>query len=473
MKLGASLSHRQTQKLVMTQDLRQSIELLSLSTLELSDKIQNELLENPLLDELGVDEKTKMPELFSIDEVKRLEKLNHEKSTDVNWQDSYSLEGPRTYDSEASDRNQKYIESSTRGETLEEHLLNQLRLIKLTKLEFEIGEVLISMIDDKGFITDDLTLVAKEMGYPEPKLRRVLQVINELDPIGIGAKDMQETLLIQGRILFPENTLLHQLIGEFLSDLEKVDYKKIAKNLKITEEEILSLARLIKKLEPYPATTYQGRKIDYVVADVVVKEVGNEFNIFINDEWLPKLTIQEEYKELLGQKLPPKEKEYFQTKYSSAQWLIRSIQQRRQTLQRVVSCIIDFQVDFFRGGIGFIKPLTLKEVAEKLGLHESTISRITTNKYIQTTWGIFELKWFFSSGVKSAEGGKESSKKIHEIIRNLVKEEDEQNPLSDQDIVELMEKKGIEIARRTVAKYRKVLRILPSNERKRISSLKG
>ncbi|MDF3821490.1 RNA polymerase factor sigma-54 [Leptospira sp. 96542] len=473
MKIGATITHRQTQRLVMTQDLRQSIELLSMSTLELSDKIQNELLENPLLEEVGLDEKTKMPELFSFEEVKRLEKLSHEKSTDVNWQETYSIEGPKSYDQEASDRNQKYIESSSRGETLEEHLLNQLRLVRLTKKEFEIGEFLISMIDDKGFITEDLSLVSAEMGYSESKLKSVLKFIHELDPIGIGAKDVRESLLIQAKILFPENSLLHQLIGEYLSDLEKVDYKKIAKNLKITEDEIMVLARFIKKLEPYPATLYQGRRVDYVVPDVVIKQISSEFNIFINDEWLPKLSIQEEYKELLGTKLPPPEKEYFQTKYSSAQWLIRSIQQRRQTLQKVVSCIIDFQVDFFRGGIEFVKPLTLKEVAEKLNLHESTISRITTNKYVQTTWGIFELKWFFSSGVRSTEGGKESSKKIHEIIRNLVKDEDENNPLSDQDIVDLMEKKGIEIARRTVAKYRKVLRILPSNQRKRISSLKG
>ncbi|WP_411822719.1 RNA polymerase factor sigma-54 [Leptospira sp. 'Mane'] len=473
MKLGNSLSQRQTQRLVMTHDLRQSIELLSLSTLELSDKIQNELMENPMLDEIGLDEKPKMPELFSYEEVKRIEKLNHEKSTDVNWQETYSIEGPRTYNQEASDRNQKYIESTTRVESLEEHLLGQLRLMRLTNSEFEMGEVLISMIDEKGFLDHDLNEIAKEMNYSEVKLRKVLKLINELDPIGIGARDIQETLLIQARILFPDNILLHKLIDEFLNDLEKIDYKKIAKNLRITEDEVSQLARFIKKLEPYPATLYQGKKTDYVVPDVVVKEIGGEFNIFINDEWLPKLAIQDEYKELLNTKLPAADKEYFQTKFSSAQWLIRSIQQRRQTLQRVVSSIIDFQVDFFRGGITNIKPLTLKEIAEKLGLHESTISRITTNKYIQTTWGIFELKWFFSSGVKSMEGGKESSKKIHEIIRNLVKAEDDTNPLSDQDIVEIMEKKGIEIARRTVAKYRKVLKILPSNQRKRISSLKG
>jgi RNA polymerase sigma-54 factor len=473
MKLGNSLTQRQSQKLVMTHDLRQSIELLSLSTLELSDKIQNELLENPMLDEVGLDEKQKMPELFSFEEVKRIEKLNHEKSTDVNWQESYSLEGPKSYNQEASDRNQKYIESTSRGISLEEHLLSQLRLIKLTKQEFQIGEVLVSMIDEQGFIKQDLNELSVVMKFPEPKILKVLKLIQELDPIGIGARGIQETLLVQARILFPENKVLHMLINEFLNDLERIDYKKIARTLSITEDEVSQLARLIKKLEPYPATLYQGKKVDYVVPDVVVKQIGNEFNIFINDEWLPKLSIQDEYKELLSTKLPPAEKEYFQTKYSSAQWLIRSIQQRRQTLQRVVSSIIDFQVDFFRGGITNIRPLTLKEIAEKLNLHESTISRITTNKYIQTTWGIFELKWFFSSGVKSTEGGKESSKKIHEIIRNLVKDEDDENPLSDQDIVDLMEKKGIEIARRTVAKYRKVLRILPSNQRKRIGSLKG
>ncbi|WP_108973481.1 RNA polymerase factor sigma-54 [Leptospira ryugenii] len=473
MKLGNTITQRQTQKLIMTQDLRQSIELLSLSTLELSDKIQNELLENPMLEELGVDEKQKMPELFSIEEVKRIEKLNHEKSTDINWQESYSIDGPGRLNQEASDRNQKYIESTTKGISLEDHLLSQLRLMDLSKQEFQIAEVLVSMIDEQGFIKEDLAILAKEMNLPFSKIKKVIQLIHELDPIGIGAKDVQETLLVQAKILYPNNDVLYQLISDSLGDLEKFDYKKIAKSLRVTEDDVISLARLMKKLEPYPATLYQGKKVDYVVPDVVVKQIGSEFNIFINDEWLPKLSIQDEYKELLNTKLPPTEKEYFQTKYSSAQWLIRSIQQRRHTLQRVVSSIIDFQIDFFRGGIGFIKPLTLKEIAEKLNLHESTISRITTNKYIQTNWGIFELKWFFSSGVKSLEGGKESSKKIHEIIRNLVKDEDEKNPLSDQDIVDLMEKKGIEIARRTVAKYRKVLKILPSNQRKKIGTHKG
>lgn len=457
----------------MTQDLRQSIELLSLSTLELSDKIQSELLENPLLEDLSLDEKAKMPELFSIDEVRRLEKLNHQKSTEGDWQGNFSLDRASRLDTEASDRNQKYIESSTRSETLEEHLLNQLRLVDISKTEYELGEILVSMIDEKGFISFDLSEVAREMKLNETKLRKVLRIIQELDPIGIGAKDMQETLLVQARIIFPENTLLHKLISDFLLDIERMDYKRIAKLLNASEEEVITLAKLIKKLQPYPAQLFQGRRVDYVVPDVIIKEVGKEFSILLNDEWLPKLSIQKEYKDLLQTKLPAGDKEYFQTKFSSATWLIRSIQQRRQTLQRVVSCIIDFQIDFFRGGIGQVKPLTLKEVAEKLGLHESTISRITTNKYVQTNWGIFELKWFFSSGVRSSEGGKESSKKIHEIIRNLVKEEDESNPLSDQDIVDLMGKKGIEIARRTVAKYRKVLKILPSNERKKISSLKG
>ncbi len=471
MKLGTELALKQSQRLVMTNDLRQSIELLSLSTLELADKIQNELMENPLLDEITTEEKPKTPELFSIEEVRRIEKINHEKSTDINWQESYSIDGPKGFDPDAGDRNQKFLESSSKVVTLEEHLLSQLRLMNLTKGEFATAEILLSMLDEHGFINQNIPEIAKEFKVSEARIKKVLKLIQELDPVGVGTKNITETLLVQARVLYPHNSVLTSLIKNHIGDLEKFDYKKIAKYLNIMEEDVSNLARLVKRLQPYPASLFQTKKPDYVVPDVLVKEVSGEFNVFINDEWLPKLSVHDEYKEMMNTKLSPVEREYFQTKLSSAQWIIKSIQQRRHTLHRVVSCIIDFQIEFFRSGIVNMRPLTLKDIAEKLSLHESTISRITTNKYVQTTWGIFELKWFFSSGVKSLEGGKESSKKIQEMIKTLVKEEKAEEPLSDQEIVDHMQKKGIEIARRTVAKYRKILKILPFNQRKRANHL--
>jgi RNA polymerase sigma-54 factor len=473
MNLGTQLVQKQSQKLVMTQDLRQSIELLALSTLELSDKIQSELLENPLLEDTNLEEKTKQPELYSLTEVRSIEKSNYLKDTEMNWGDNYSIENPKFYDTDASDRNQKYIESSSVPTSLSEHLLEQLRLLNVTKKDLYIGEVLISIIDDKGFINVSIDELSKEMNITVKNLEKVRKLIHELDPIGIGAFNIQETLLIQAKILNPENTILHEIIKDHLVDLEKFDYKKISKSIKITEDEVMENARFIKKLEPYPATLYQGKKTDYVIPDVIINQEGDEFSIFINDEWLPKLIINKDHKNFLNSYSTTEDKEFISNKLNSANWLIRSVNQRKQTLFKTVTAIIEAQRDFFIHGISHTEPLTLKDISEKTNLSESTISRITTNKYIQTKWGIFELKWFFSSGVKSTEGGKASSKKIHDMILEMIKNEKEENPLSDQDIVDEMTKKGIEIARRTVAKYRKILHILPSNQRKRISHFKG
>lgn len=471
--LGQQLVQKQTQKLVMTADLRQSIELLPLSTLELADKIQAELIDNPLLEEVFNPEKSKTPEIYSVTEVREKEKRELTKSTEGNLTDIYSIEGPYRYDNEARDKNQSMIEASPIREKLSDHLLSQLRLLDLNEEEIEIGEILISMLDDHGFITTPLDEIAKEMNLNLKLLKKVIHNIQQLDPIGIGATNIQETLLIQAEILKPEDTNLHILLREHFKDLEKLDYKKISKAMKISEEKVEQIAKTIKKLEPYPATLFNSKKIDYIVPDVVVTETDGEFTIHINDEWIPKISVNKEYKSVLMKSCTPQDKEFITTRVNSAQWLIRSINQRRQTLYKVMNSIIDFQIDFFRHGINNLKPLTLKDIADKLNMHESTISRITTNKYVQTSWGILELKWFFSSGLKSAEGGKESSKKIHDMIRNLVKEENEDNPLSDQDIVDIMGKRGIEIARRTVAKYRKILKILPSNRRKRIRDLKA
>ncbi|MCB1190251.1 MAG: RNA polymerase factor sigma-54 [Leptospiraceae bacterium] len=473
MSLSPQLIPKQTQKLIMTQGLRQSIELLPLSTIELADKIQEELMENPLLDEIYNPEFSNEPEIFPLNEVIKKEKKELIKNSDVSWQDTFTIDRPGRYNDDASDKKQKFIESSPIKESLCDHLFSQLRLYDLTDYELDVGYILITMIDDKGFITLPLKEVSSEMNIDISVIKKVLKEIQTLDPLGIGSKDIQETLLIQAMTLLPKDKILHKFIKNHFYDLEKLDYKKISREMKIPEEMVEEKAKIIKKLEPYPATLYTNKKTDYIIPDVLVQETEGEFNIMINDEWIPKLSINDNYKKEIVKVKDPTDKEFFSNKMNSAQWLIRSINQRRQTLFKVVNSIIEFQIDFFRKGINFVKPLTLKDVAEKLNMHESTISRITTNKYVQTNWGILELKWFFSSGLKSTEGGKESSKKIFDIIQNLIKGEDFENPLSDQDIVNIMDEKGIEIARRTVAKYRKILKILPSNRRKRLNNLKS
>ncbi len=464
---------KQTQKLSMTTELRQSIELLPLSTIELAEKIKSELIENPMLEEIETGEK-KEPETYSVSEIRNLEKLEHQKNTDINYSDIYSIEKTSyTYDQDASDRNQKMIESSVKSENLSDYLISQFRLLDSTDEEIYIAEILISMIDEKGFIVDDLDQITKEMNLSLKKTNLVLKKIHNLDPIGIGAKNIEETLLIQAIILKPEEENLHTLIKFHFKDLEKLDYKKISKSMKISEEKVELLAKQVKKLEPFPANSFNPKKTDYVIPDVVISESEGQFSIFINDEWIPKIQVNKEYKDILTNSCTEAEKEFITPRVNQASWLIKSIHNRRQTLFRVVNSIIDFQIDFFRKGIQEIKPLTLKEIADKLDLHESTISRITTNKYAQTTWGILELKWFFSSGVKSQEGGKESSKKVQDMIRNIIKEETESSPISDQEIVEIIKEAGIDIARRTVSKYRKILRIPSSSQRKKVKELKS
>ena len=471
--LSQQLVQKQTQKLTMTAELRQSIELLPLSTLELAEKINAELIENPVLEEVYNPDKSRQPEQYSNRENIAHEKRELEKSKDISFNDIYNLERTTTrYDTEASDRNQNFIESSPLRKKLSDYLLEQIRFLNLNDEEFHIAEILISMIDEKGFIPKKKVELSSELNIEIPKIKRVIKQIQNLDPIGIGARNIKETLYIQSKILKPDEPKLHELIKNHFQDLEKLDYKKISKQMSLSEEKVEQLAKLVKKLEPFPASLFVSRRADYIIPDLIINEREGEFSIYINDDWIPKISINKDYKAVLIKSCSQEEKEFIETKISSAKWLIKSISQRRQTLFKVMNSIIEFQIDFFKSGIEYLKPLTLKDIADKLSMHESTISRITSKKYAQTSWGIYELKWFFSSGVKSQDGGKESSKKIHDIIRTLVREESDENPLSDQDIVDIMQKKGIEIARRTVAKYRKILKILPSNRRKKIRELK-
>lgn len=304
------------------------------------------------------------------------------------------------------------------------------------------------------------------------RLKKILYYIHRLEPLGIGCRDIRHTLYVQALILFPENKKLHFLIKHHIKDLIKLDHKKIGKSMKITEEEIETLLKSLKKLKIFPAYSYNFEKVEYVIPDVIVRESEGNFHIFINDEWIPKLEINDEYKKVLTGSQNQEDRVFLTTKMNNASSLIKAIFQRRQTLEKVISCIIDNQIDFFMKGALFVKPMTLKDISEKLNMHESTISRITTNKYIETSWGIFNLKWFFSSGLKSQSGNMESSRKIHDMLKGFVRNEDDDNPLSDQDIVDLMQKNGIEIARRTVAKYRKILNIPSAVYRKKNKSLR-
>lgn len=472
MKLVQNLNLKQTQKLIMTQELRNSIELLALSTVDLAERIQQELIENPLLEEINNPEKSEL-EIDSALDKKQKEIQEFFSKTDNQYLDTYSFEfdiKTRNLDNEAANRFQKLIESKSKAQSLSEYLLEQLRLFYLTQEEFKTGEILISMIDKNGFLPKKTEELAKELRKSVSHIKKVLKYIHQLDPIGIGARDFKHSLFIQSKILYPNDLKLHKLIKYHLKDLEKLDYKKISKQMDLEENEIIQLSKKIATLQPFPASGFNSEKPEYIIPDAIVIEIEGDFVVILNDEWIPKISINKEYKNLVFKFKSLDEKNYFDSKINSAKWLIRSIHQRRYTLLRVLNCIVDFQIDFFRFGVNYLKPLTLRDIAEKLDIHESTISRVTSNKYVQTNWGVLELKWFFSSGIRTQDGERESSKKIQEILKNLIKTENPESPLSDQEIVELMQKQGIEIARRTIAKYRKILKILPANLRKRLQS---
>ena len=463
MALSQQLVQKQTQRLVMTQDLRQSIELLPLSNLELSERIQSELLENPLL-ELKEEEENREPQ----ERPERQSSEDDNSEAESRAREEYSDYGQIDY--EGADRKNQFLQNAvTSHSSLQEYLTEQLRLTNLNAQEFEAATIIVSAIDQKGFLTESPEVLLEDQQLPPGGINKVLSTIRELDPPGCGVSGVQEALLVQAALQNAEPFVL-KLLERHFEDLERLDYKKIEKETGCNETRIHSALQFIRTLEPFPGTLYSSREPDYVVPDLIVVELEDRINVIINDDWIPALQINESYKTLLsGGK--EGDTEYLETKLSSATWLLRGIKQRRQTLYRTMQTIVEHQEDFFRKGHGHLVPLTLREVADDLEMHESTISRITTNKYVQTRWGIFELKYFFTSALRKADGGRgESSTNIKERVQKLVDAEDPSSPLSDQEIADRIASEGVSIARRTVAKYRKILNI-PSAERRRI--LKG
>ncbi len=479
MALSQHLVQKQTQRLIITQDLRQSIELLPLSNLELRDRIQKELLENPLLEETGEAETApatvadQPPE--SIEEAANAAATRDEYEGDENWQsNARDYASDRSSAAERSERKNQFLQNAVRStESLADHLLWQLRMSDLSAEQLAAGEILISAIDERGFLVETVENLLSGSGIPLAAASEALEQIHQLDPIGCGARNVHESLYIQARLLKPDDNHALLLLEKHFEDLEKLDYKRIERVSGLSREDIESALVFIRTLEPYPGTLYASRPPEYVTPDVVVGEIDGKIEVIINDDWLPPLRINEEYKGMLRTSSSSEtDREYLQARLAQAQWLIKSVRQRRQTLYRVMLSITEFQEDFFRIGPSALKPLTLRMVAEKVELHESTVSRITTNKYVQTRWGVFELKYFFSSSLRSATGaGSHSARSIQDRIKQLVEKENAEEPLSDQQLAELIKSEGVAIARRTVAKYRKLLRIPPADRRKKVNQL--
>jgi RNA polymerase sigma-54 factor len=471
-----------SQQLVMTPQLQQAIKLLQLSRIELQDLVSQELEENPVLDESLELEEIKETDTLEITEQEAAPqedpevftevKAGEETLQDMDWAtylDSYNYSSGEQYYDDEDDR-PSYENMLTKKTTLFDHLLWQLKLSRVTEQEILVGSEIIGNIDEEGYLRSTLADIAQICSVDEPFVESVLKKVQEFDPIGVGARNLQECLLLQVKQLGMEGSVVEALLRDHLKDLELRKYKLIAKSLGIDFNEVLAGAKLVASLDPKPGRQFSQEDVHYISPDIFVYKVGEDFVVVLNDEGMPNIRINPLYtgEGRAGGSDTQKTEEYINEKMRSALWLIKSIHQRQRTIYRVSKSIVKFQRNFFERGIAYLKPLVLRDIAEDIGMHESTISRVTTNKYMQTPQGLLELKFFFNSGISTIEGDDMASESVKNIIKEIVVGEDPRKPLSDQRIAEILSTQNITIARRTITKYREMLKIGSSSERKRL-----
>ncbi len=470
MKQILTTNLKMTQNLVMTPQLQQSIKILQLSRLELIETIKEELEINPVLedDRISTLETTENTDEFSSE----FSSNGNDKAVEeMDWNNYFENIAYASYNRApaiASEETPDYERFVSKKQTLEEYLLWQFRMTKHTEQEIEIAEYIIYNLDRDGFLKVSNEEVAKEFSVPMEYVDNIIKKINFLDPVGIATKNLQEAILVQMEFFNCKNDLAKKILTENINLLENKNIKTLSKIYNVSREEILEIVKIINSFEPRPARNFRTDFVQTIIPDVYVYKKDNNYHIVLNDDGIPRFRINEEYVKMLSAKKKEDVKKFLQEKVNNAKWLLRSIEQREKTIYKVVETLIKFQKDFFDKGPSNLKPLILKDVAEELNLHESTVSRTTNNKYISTPHGIFELKYFFSTSISSSDGNDDfSTRVVLEIIKNIIESEPENKPYSDEKISEILsEKHNIKIARRTVAKYRTQLNILPSSKRK-------
>ncbi|MGO9607519.1 MAG: RNA polymerase factor sigma-54 [Candidatus Binataceae bacterium] len=517
-KLGQDLRLRQ--QLVMTPQLQQAIKILQLSLPELETVVQSELEQNPMLEpldqspaesaqeteipeddggviateaeRLGAEPEAAQPE-EPVDEwepgagaseepPKMLETEAHDASSELreldgldklDWREyleTYPNNWQENTPSDSDDDHRSALENtSSRRSSLDDHLMWQLRMSNLSDTDQRIGATIIYNLNEDGYLQTPIEELAQQLETDPAEVERVLKRVQRFDPPGCAARDLRECLLLQLENLGMEGSMAARIVRERLDLLEKHRYAEISKQFGISVEMVGQAHKIIALLEPKPGRDYGGEEPTYVVPDVYIHKVGDDYIVTLNRDAVPRLRIAGYYQRVMNDvNSAPETREYLQERLRSAKWLVKSIYQRQQTIFKVANSIVKFQRAFFDHGISHLKPLVLKDVAEDIGMHESTISRATANKYAHTPQGIFELKFFFTSGVKASTGEDVSAETVKEKIRALVSAEAPGNPLSDQTIAEMLRDRQINIARRTVAKYRQALGILPSANRKQL-----
>ena len=468
------LTQEQRLQMVLAPQLRQSLEMLQLPMLELRSLIRQELDRNPTLEEVTrpvapveTEPGTPEPEDHkALDFRKEFEVLAR---LDEEWRDYFFQERENLpYTPEAEERRQYMFDSLTQGETLQGHLLWQLSLSELDAADRQLGELIIGNVNEDGYLTTLPEELAASAAVDPGRLRDILEVIQDFDPPGVAARDLRECLLLQLERLGKADSLAARVVADHLENLGHHRFQDIARALKVPVEEVQQAAHFIATLDPKPGRAYGTDTSPYVTPEVIVQKVDGRYVVLLNDEDLPRLRISKHYRTLMNDATTtPEVRDYIRERVRSSVFLIRSIHQRQHTIFRIASEIVRVQEEFLDKGVKYLKPLTMAEVAAVVGLHETTVSRAVAGKHMQTPQGVFEMKYFFTPGLKTADGQAVSNKAVQEAIANLVAEEDPTSPLSDQEILERLKQRGIQIARRTVAKYRAILKIPPSHMRKR------
>jgi RNA polymerase sigma-54 factor len=474
---------RQSQSLMITPQLQQAIKLLTLTHLEMTTLISQEMVENPMLEE--IDGEVEHGE----EEVSTREEMDAQEATAENFSGPELIEGAKetfdwetyseSFNSSSSSPNMKessspddlpsYENMVCKSQSLQEHLEWQLRMESLTADELNYSLDLIGNIDDDGYLEVPLEEVIARSKLERDQAVGILGLVQHLDPVGCGSQNLEECLSIQARLLPERSPLVELIIERNLHDLEKKDYAKIAKDFGVTKEKVKDAELIIMGLTPKPGRLVSAEETQYVVPDIFVAEVGGEFVVQVNDEGVPRLRISNLYKSLMKSgESNPEAKEFVQDKLRSAMWLIKSIENRQKTITKVAISIVRTQQEFFKKGPAFLKPMILKDIANEIGMHESTVSRVTTNKFMHTPIGTFELKYFFNAGIGGKNGGIDiAGESLKLKIKEMIANEDAKRPLSDQKISELLSTRDIIVARRTVAKYREMMGVAPSSKRKK------
>jgi len=470
MKLGLQLKLKQT----LAPQLIQSLKMLQMPILKLEQTLRLELATNPLLEEVEELETERLDGETEFDVAADNQNSDAEVDPDmgkIDWDDYLSADddfGYKVRESRES-REDAFLAVTSIEESLYDHLHDQLSLLRLSEDEHRIGEYILGNIDHRGYLVVSPEEMVEELKVPAEEIVKILDMIKKFDPIGVGSRDTRESLLTQLKERGLENSLAYRVVDEHLYDLEKKSMLQIAKLMGVPSEKAEAAMDIIKSLAPYPAHGRFQTAAATILPDLIVERLGSEYVVFHNDRSMPKLRINPSYRSLVkrGSGGSTDTKRYISQKLEQARWLLNAINQRRHTMVRVMEAIVSEQHEFFERGVEYLKPLIMEDIARKVDMNVATISRVSNGKYVQTPHGVFEIKYFFNTGIARSDGGELSKRHVKTRIEEIIKGESPDKPLSDQEIYHRLQEEGIKLARRTVTKYREELRILPARFRRR------